>query len=187
MRLRSSVCPASPYFSTEKKFRVSIKKSHELWWKTVLHNVHCIVHFLCSFYVFLGRNKASVYAYFFPSSTRTLWFTNVFILSSFLAFSFLCVASIPSISLRPLPLFMLYLSHPLSVSGSSTSPCGAGVGQRRWGWGWWAGEAGVWASSGGGRGCLSASEPLTRAWFMAQGAPIGTGLEVLCLTAPQRE
>lgn len=48
--------------------------------------------------------------------------------------SHFCLASIPSISPRLLPLFMLYLSHPLSVSGSSTSSHGAGVGQRGWGW-----------------------------------------------------
>lgn len=39
--------------------------------------------------------------------------------------------------------------------------CGAGVGQR--GWGLEVGKAAVWASSRGGRGCSSASEPLTRA------------------------
>lgn len=52
------------------------------------------------------------------------------------------LASIPSISLHPLPLFMLYLSHPLSVSGSSNSPCGAGVGQRGWEWRWGLGFGG---------------------------------------------
>lgn len=62
------------------------------------------------------------------------------------------LASIPSISLRSLPLFMLRLSHPLSVLGTPsphTPPSGAGVGQKGWR-GIRGGETGVWASSGGG-------------------------------------
>lgn len=98
--------------------------------------------------MFWWKNTASVKVYFFGAffcDSQMYFFSHPFSRSHFRA------ASAPFISLCLLPLFMLYLSHPLRVPGSSTSPCGAGVGRRRWGWRWrWAGEAGVWASSGGG-------------------------------------
>lgn len=45
--------------------------------------------------------------------------------------------------------------------------------------------SGHWAE--GGRGAVPVFERLKRVWFMARGSPSGTGLEVLCVTAPRRE
>lgn len=51
--------------------------------------------------------------------------------------------------------------------------------------GWWGRYQGI--ERRGGRGAVPVFERLKRVWFMAWGSPSGTGLEVLCVTAPRRE
>lgn len=186
-----------PVFQLSKNL-VTVNKSPELWWKTALHNVSCIVNLFflvkrCEVFYVFGKEQSFRVCVFLFLLAPEHWITNVFPLSSFLASSF--PSGLSSLHLSPCPpslhalsltstLCLGFLHLPLRCRGGSERVGGGGGGSGpavgRWG-------RCLGIERRGGRGRLSALEPLTRAWFMAQGAPIGTGLEVLCLTALQRE
>lgn len=116
--------------------------------------------------MFVGRNKASGFVYYFPLSVPECCESLMYFFCHLFSHSHFCFASIspPSPpSLHALSLASTLLSRvspphpppnppPLWCRGGSERVEVVGVL-------WWAGEAGVWASSGGGRGplvCLGA-------------------------------